>query len=233
MEPPKTGYIYKITNPKGKIYIGQTIDLHRRKQQYKNCQIKTQRILYNSIKKYGFDSHTFEVILECEYRELDKWERHYQILYETVGINGLNCIIQNYDGKGKSYISEETRQKKIKALQNRPPISEETREKIGASKRGDKNPNYNKPSKKRGIPLSDAQKEKLRQANMGKIASETTRKKMSENNKSKKRVYDTLTGITYNSKREAAISLGFKCIKVFTEAVRKKRKKYLRFVVLD
>jgi predicted GIY-YIG superfamily endonuclease len=37
-----TGIIYKITNPKGKIYIGQTIDVKTRFYNYeiKNCKKK-------------------------------------------------------------------------------------------------------------------------------------------------------------------------------------------------
>jgi len=46
------GYIYKITNPSGKIYIGQTTNIHIRKSKYKNSNCKNQTRLFNSIKKY-------------------------------------------------------------------------------------------------------------------------------------------------------------------------------------
>ena len=60
----RTGYIYKITSPTGKIYIGKTTWLYKRKSNYKQFQCKQQRILYNSLKKYGFNNHNFDIILE-------------------------------------------------------------------------------------------------------------------------------------------------------------------------
>ena len=63
----KIGYIYKITNPTGSIYIGKTISLKTRISNYKYCSgIEKQRILYNSIKKYGWESHIFEIIEETK-----------------------------------------------------------------------------------------------------------------------------------------------------------------------
>ncbi|HEC36627.1 hypothetical protein LCGC14_1312370 [marine sediment metagenome] len=45
--------IYKITSPTKKIYIGQSIDINRRKIIYKNILCKLQRKIYNSLKKHG------------------------------------------------------------------------------------------------------------------------------------------------------------------------------------
>ena len=56
-------YIYKITNPKGAIYIGQT-KRHpyiRQKEYATKCCVAQSKI-YHSIKKYGWESHKFEVI---------------------------------------------------------------------------------------------------------------------------------------------------------------------------
>lgn len=54
--------IYKITNPKGKIYIGQTVDVARRFDCYKQLKCKNQLKIYNSLKKYGVKNHKFEVL---------------------------------------------------------------------------------------------------------------------------------------------------------------------------
>ena len=43
--------IYKITNPTNKIYIGQSIDIKKRFNQYKNLQCKGQKALYSSLLK--------------------------------------------------------------------------------------------------------------------------------------------------------------------------------------
>jgi len=61
------GYIYKITNLHGKIYVGQTDNLERRKKEYLNPnRIKGQRLIYNSINKYGWQTHIFEIIEEID-----------------------------------------------------------------------------------------------------------------------------------------------------------------------
>ena len=57
------GYIYKITSPSGKIYIGKTNNLRNRICAYRNAQkSNTNTLIYTSIKKYGWDAHVFKVI---------------------------------------------------------------------------------------------------------------------------------------------------------------------------
>lgn len=56
------GVIYKITNPKGKIYVGQTIDFAKRVKRYRWLTAKKQRMLHFSFLKYGVDAHKFEII---------------------------------------------------------------------------------------------------------------------------------------------------------------------------
>ena len=62
-------YIYKLTSPSGKIYIGQsTISEHNKKQSYKFAARKTghnNRYIINAITKYGWENILFEVIQDC------------------------------------------------------------------------------------------------------------------------------------------------------------------------
>ena len=102
--------IYKITNPKGKIYIGQSIDINKRFAFYKRQKCKGQIKLYNSFIKYGFKSHTFEVIVECEINQLNKLERYYQDLFNVIGKNGLNLKLTKTADK-KVEFSIETKNK--------------------------------------------------------------------------------------------------------------------------
>ena len=102
--------IYKITNPKGKIYIGQSIDINKRFAFYKRQKCKGQIKLYNSFIKYGFKSHTFEVIVECEINQLNKLERYYQDLFNVIGKNGLNLKLTKTTDK-KVEFSIETKNK--------------------------------------------------------------------------------------------------------------------------
>lgn len=105
--------IYKITSPSGKIYIGQSVDIKRRKNQYKNLNgnIKSQTILYRSLLKYGFDAHKFEIIEECSEDKLLERETHWKNHYKVLDTPSLCCRI---DGKG-GRDSQETKNNKSKA----------------------------------------------------------------------------------------------------------------------
>ena len=81
--------IYKITNPKGKIYIGQSINIERRFKEYKKLYCSQSRKLYYSLKKYGVENHLFEIIEECDIILLNEREEYYILLFKS-HINGLN-----------------------------------------------------------------------------------------------------------------------------------------------
>lgn len=83
--------IYKITSPKGRVYIGQSVRIELRFKCYKRLDCKTHRRLYSSFIKYGVDSHIFEILHECDVVDLNKLERHYQDIYNVLGKKGLNC----------------------------------------------------------------------------------------------------------------------------------------------
>lgn len=114
--------IYKITNPSGKIYIGQSINIKYREKQYKNLasNIKPQIGIYRSILKHGWKKHKFEIIEECSLNNLNKRERYWQDYYGVLEF-GLNCILTKT--KDKSGIcSLETKKRKSKAAPTRPVI---------------------------------------------------------------------------------------------------------------
>jgi group I intron endonuclease len=101
--------IYKITSPSGKIYIGQSKTLEKRKNNYSNLRdCKNQPRLYASLVKYGFSEHIFEVIEECVIESLNTRERHWQDFYEVLGLKGLNCVLTATDEKPRIH-SQETR----------------------------------------------------------------------------------------------------------------------------
>ena len=74
--------IYKITSPSGRIYIGQSIDIQKRWNQYKYNSCKSQTKLYNSLKKYGWENHKFEIIEECSKEELSNREKFWESTIE-------------------------------------------------------------------------------------------------------------------------------------------------------
>jgi len=87
--------IYKITNPKGKIYIGQSINIKKRFNQYKWSKAKNQPILHRSFLKYGVENHKFEIICECKKSDLYELEAYYQILFSANSKTGLNCFVNS------------------------------------------------------------------------------------------------------------------------------------------
>jgi len=100
--------IYKITSPSGGIYIGQSIDVIDRKRKYTSMRCCDQSRLYNSLKKYGWNNHAFDIICECPESELDELEKYYIKEYKTFNTEyGMNLT----DGGGHFRHSEETRQK--------------------------------------------------------------------------------------------------------------------------
>lgn len=99
--------VYKITNPNGKIYIGQSVNIKKRWKYYYTLNCKGQTKLYNSLKKYGPENHIFEIIEECLENILEERETYYKIQFNSL-IEGLNCRI---DGKF-GYDSPETKEKK-------------------------------------------------------------------------------------------------------------------------
>ena len=100
--------IYKITSPSGKVYVGQSIDIEKRRNRYSRLACVNQTKLYNSLVKYGFSEHIFETIQECRVEELNIRERYWQDFYEVLGVGGLNCILTATDTL-KYVFSQETK----------------------------------------------------------------------------------------------------------------------------
>ena len=117
--------IYKIISPTNKIYIGQSIDIERRKKEYKKLKCKKQSKLYNSLKKYGWENHIFEIIEECNIFDLLEKETYWKHHYRVLEIPSLCCRM---DGKG-GYLSKETC-KKISNSRKGIKHSNETKQKI-------------------------------------------------------------------------------------------------------
>ena len=157
--------IYKITSPSGKIYIGQSVEISRRKSYYKNLKCNRQPKIYSSLKKYGWDKHKFEVLCECKREELNDLEVYYIELYQSFNSEfGLNL---QAGGNVKTQ-SEETKLKISMANKGRP-ITEENKRKIGEANRN--------------RIVSEETKEKHRNRMLGKPLSESHKKAAIEGRK--------------------------------------------------
>ena len=100
--------IYKITSPTGRIYIGQTINIERRwNNYYSSIGANSQPRLKNSFKKYGVENHQFDIIEYCSEEELDCSERFWQDEFDVTNKNNLNCSLTKCGEKRYKH-SEET-----------------------------------------------------------------------------------------------------------------------------
>jgi len=150
--------IYKITNPKGKVYIGQSINMKKRINQYKNKQIKKQPRIYNSIQKYGWDNHIFEIIEECPIELLHEREVYWkQLILDNNGGRWESVLFCNlYDTGSKGPLSDHIKNK-IKGTKR----TIETKQKMRDQKLG-------KPSNFKGYSHSLLTKEKMKNNKLGK-----------------------------------------------------------------
>jgi group I intron endonuclease len=206
--------IYKITNPKGKVYIGQSVNVLNREKYYKSLRCKNQTKIYNSLKKYGADAHVFEIICYCDVSQLNDLERYYQELYNVID-SGLNCRFTNtYDKAGS--LSKETKEKIRKANIGKK-LSEETKLKISENtKKGMTESVREKISlSRKNYKYSDETKLKISITSKGRFHSKETKEKLSvsrfnSNNPNAKIVLDYNTGVFYNTSKEASDILGIK-----------------------
>ena len=128
--------IYKITSPTGRVYIGQSIDIKKRIRAYRYPeQVKGQRKLYNSLNKYGYKKHEFEILAQCDIEKLDEMEVFYIDAYNTFNTkHGLNC---NHGGQSQSIHSEETKRRRAESNKGRK-VSAKTRKRMSEAAMGRK-----------------------------------------------------------------------------------------------
>ena len=217
--------IYKIINPKNKIYIGQSVNIEKRFTTYKSLSCKGQIKIYNSLNKYGVENHIFEIIEECDINDLNIRERYWQDYYDVLNQEkGLNCILNESD-KLLKILSLDTKNK-ISESHKGKIISEETKLKISNSTKGriltkehcEKISKSNKGKKcpwNTGRPTTEEAKLKISLANKGKKRSEIVLEKMKimaqlGNNSNSKKVICTKTDKIWDSITECALENNIK-----------------------
>tara|TARA_R110002049_G_scaffold119511_1_gene273762 strand:+ start:934 stop:1545 length:612 start_codon:yes stop_codon:yes gene_type:complete len=175
--------IYKITNPEGKIYIGQAADTDKRFKHYKDLNCKTQATLYASLTQYSPSNHTFEVLeSNIDKTLLNTRERYYQDKFNSMH-EGLNGCLVNTPTK-----------KKV--------MSKNARLKMKLNHMGTT-----------GLQHSAETKAKLSQLNKGRKISAESKAKMSAARKGKKGNNSKMVmynGVLYSTVKELAQILGYK-----------------------
>ena len=187
------GYIYRLISPNGKSYVGQTIDIQRRFSEYNRYHCKNQPKLYRSILKYGIDNFEKEILFmgECTTEFLNDLEKYYISKYDSV-INGLNLQF----GGNNGLHSEETKLKMSKSALRLCEDKDYTKKRnsswIG---RKHKESSKRKMSKSRkGKKLNSEWVDNIKQALL---------------RRGGKLIFNSETGIYYNSVREASDSCNY------------------------
>lgn len=216
--------IYKITSPSGKIYIGQSINIEKRFTYYYRLACKSQPKLYNSFQKHGVENHVFEIIENCEIKDLNERERYYQDLFDVVK-KGLNSTLTTSEGRSGEFSDEHKKKLRLAKLGRKTgktrPHSEETKLKIGLANKG-KIKSLEAIEKHRiavkGKKRTYEQKKKFSQSKIGSLnpmygrkikesSRDLQRKKISgELNYLSKIILNTQTGIFYFGLNEASKS---------------------------
>lgn len=183
--------IYKITSPSGRVYIGQSWNIRQRRNYYSRVKCKNQIVLYNSILKYGWESHSFDVIHELpedvEQVIMDAYECLYMDQYKECGVTLINMkggglggklsqeIKTKIGNKHKGRVLSEEHKKKCSISLSGRKITDETRNKMSAAQKGRKSWNKGRGNNiiytpelrnkiglaKIGKPISQFQKEAL------------------------------------------------------------------------
>lgn len=126
--------IYKITSPSGKVYIGQTTNLKRRLNAYRNQLCKGQRHLYHSLMKYGAEKHSYQIVHELPNDVTSDILNDLEILYISLYSNCGIALLNGSEGGG-GLRRKMTEEHIKKAQQNKGKIkhSEESKRKISQS----------------------------------------------------------------------------------------------------
>ena len=122
--------IYCLSSPSGKSYIGQSVNILKRFNSYKNLECKSQKILYRALKKYGFDNFKKIILEECADDQLNDSEVFWINYLETRHL-GYNIR----EGGSNGSHSNETKLKISKSSVGRI-FSDETKLKMSKSQIG-------------------------------------------------------------------------------------------------
>lgn len=125
------GYIYKLTSPKGKVYIGQTVqNVSTRWSDHIRDALGDDHCvaLNRAIRKYSPEEFQVEILLTATEVFLDYLETEYIAQYNSLAPCGYNLQLGGANGRH----CEQTKEKIRNSLKDRP-VSQETRMLLSAT----------------------------------------------------------------------------------------------------
>lgn len=194
----KVAGIYRITSPSGAIYVGQSWDIHRRWREYRSekfLQCGKQPKLINSFRKYGVQSHTFQVVITARpsdtQEDMNGLERFVLDEYKIEFFRILN--IREAGGNGRPSSDSIAKMVATRRANGSYVASPELREKFSRARQGRKGTPHTEETKRllsemsRGRKPSEAAKERNRQSQLGRKHSAETKAKIGDANRGRKR----------------------------------------------
>ena len=198
MKQHVTSGIYRIVNTvTNTTYIGSSIRTEHRLKNHKYQLVKgihNNNHLQNSWIKHGPTSFDFELLVECDERNLAQREQEFidaYFLHDLPLYNQKPCA----ESRAAFPFSDDVRAKISAAQKGKPkpwlqgiPLSEERRAKIGAAHKGrvhSVGQREKQAASLRGRSLSPEHREKIGRAGMGRIVSPKTRAKIARSNTGK------------------------------------------------
>lgn len=128
---PKDFVLYKITNPDNKIYIGQTSNFKNRMKTYSKLYCKSQKLLYKSIKHYGWENHNVEILGSFKEQDIDTLEVEFIAKYKSFYYE--NELGLNLTKGGKNYPLMDIPELKDKNIKSRKGVKFTEKRKINIS----------------------------------------------------------------------------------------------------
>jgi len=176
----KYHYIYRTTcSITGKYYVGMHSAV-----KLNDGYLGSGKVLRRSIRKYGKENHTFEILQFCDSRE-DLPTKEAEIVNEQLLTDPL-CMNLRLGGSGNNGgfmssgwkmppMTDEHRRNMIIARNNRPPVSDETRKKMSDSHKGKVRTDEHKRNNAEAVKKSEKFQTKMKSADHRKIMSARTK----------------------------------------------------------
>jgi len=141
--------IYRIINPSGSVYIGQTRNHVTRFRNYKYIRCFNQFRIYNSLLKHGFSTHIIEMIHELPDDVSQEVLNNYEIFYWKQ-YKDCNFDMMNIKQPGSNGCHSEETKKKISSKNKGYKFTEQQLKNLSMAKKG--------------VKLSEEHKQKLSDA---------------------------------------------------------------------
>jgi len=215
------GFIYMITSPSGRLYVGSSIDIDRRFGYYKNSLAKSQIKLCRSFKKYGFNNHLFEIIWAGPIEDMYKYETMIGWGFNVLEPENLNCLLPKLGDTYSNY-ADETKLKMSNSAKGKV-ISKETRDKIGLIWKGRKQSSEHINKRVNsfiGFKHNEESKIKMRNKAKGRIISEETKLKISKNSASSKIILQYDLNNNFIKEWDSA-AIASKTLKISSNSIRR------------